>query len=149
MHILVLNGPNLNLTGQRETHLYGTQSFDRSEELFQPVIARHPQLKVTLFQSNHEGALIDRIQCAERDGFQGIILNPGGFTHTSAAIADAVRAIRIPVVEVHLSHIYAREEFRRHNLVAAACRGSISGLGITGYLLAAEYLTAEIAGEKG
>ncbi len=147
MHILIINGPNLNLTGQREPAHYGTVSFDHPEQLFDQVIRRYPGLQVTIYQSNHEGDLVDAVQRARENGFSGIIVNPGAFTHTSVALADALRAAALPVVEVHLSHIYTREVFRRHNLIATACIGSISGLGIDGYLLAAEYLANHSAGE--
>jgi 3-dehydroquinate dehydratase II len=109
-------------------------------ELLEPLKATYPCLNVTTFQSNHEGELIDTIQGAATRGFHGIVINPGAFTHTSVAIGDALRASTVPAIEVHLSHVYAREEFRRHNLVAAACIGSISGLRLKGYVLAIKVL---------
>lgn len=139
-HILVLNGPNLNLTGKREVQHYGSQSLPTAEELVEALDPEGRILGVKVVQSNHEGVIVDAIQRAMEQGITGIVINPGGFTHTSVAIADALRASGIPAVEVHLSHLYAREEFRRHNLIAPACIGSISGLGTEGYRLALAYL---------
>ncbi len=144
MKIYILNGPNLNLTGQREPALYGDKSFAELPELMKALQLKNPSFSYTLFQSNDEGVLVTEIQGAAASGYAGIIINPGGFTHTSVAIADALRASVLPVVEVHLSHIYTREEFRMHNMIAGSCRGSISGLGLIGYQLAALYLLTEI-----
>jgi 3-dehydroquinate dehydratase II len=146
MKILILNGPNLNLTGLREPAIYGGKSLEQLPALMDSLRESYPALEYTLYQSNNEGELVTMIQDAAVTGYQGIIINPGGFTHTSVAIADALRAAALPAVEVHLSHIYNREEFRRHNVVAGACRGSISGLGLTGYPLAARYLLTELIG---
>ena len=143
--ILIINGPNLNLTGHREAQHYGTETLERLSSIAGDLQGRYPGLEVELFQSNHEGALIDRIQGAAAAGIRGVVINPGGFTHSSVAIADALRAVKLPAVEVHLSHVYAREEFRRHNPVAQACTGSISGLGINGYTLAVEWLAGTLA----
>ena len=139
--ILVLNGPNLNRLGLREPEVYGSETLDALNERLS---ARAQELKVTLefFQSNHEGELIDRIH-AVADTVRGIILNPGGFTHTSVALRDAVASVSTPVIEVHISNIFARESFRRQTIVSGACRGVISGLGTNGYIIALEYLAAE------
>lgn len=140
MHIHIINGPNLNLVGIREPHLYGTQSMDAC---IQALIAAYPQHHISYFQSNIEGEIINEIQ---RVGFtcQGIILNAGGYTHTSVAIADAVKSIECKVVEVHISNIFAREEFRKQSYLSPVCVGVISGLGLKGYELALNYLLDEI-----
>jgi len=135
---LVLNGPNLNLLGQREPATYGTLTLDaiaaRLEER-----AANLGCTLTFAQSNHEGALIDHLH-AQIDIVAGAIFNPGGYTHTSVALHDAVRAVPYPVIEVHLSNIHAREEFRHRSLIAPAARGQIVGLGVYGYLAALEAL---------
>lgn len=134
MNIAIINGPNLNLLGKREPGIYGNLSF---ETFFDSLIQRFPEIKFSYFQSNVEGELINHIQ---EVGFSvdGVILNAGGYTHTSVAIADAVAAITAPVIEVHISNIFAREVFRHHSLIAPHCKGMISGLGLTGYRLAVE-----------
>jgi len=137
MHVLVLNGPNLNLLGMREPELYGE---DTLADVEKGLRAAFPDVRFTFEQNNHEGTLIDAIQDAGLDHIAGIILNPGGYTHTSVALRDAIAAVRVPVVEVHLSNIYAREDFRHHSLLAPVCEGQISGLGIHGYHLALRYL---------
>jgi 3-dehydroquinate dehydratase II len=132
MRILILNGPNLNLLGKREPEVYGHTSF---EEFFQRLKDEFPQVSFEYFQSNVEGELINKLhEC----GFShdGIVFNPGGYTHTSVAIGDAVAAITAPVVEVHISNVFAREEFRHVSFVAPHCKGSISGFGLDGYRLA-------------
>ncbi|MDP8993608.1 MAG: type II 3-dehydroquinate dehydratase [Pseudomonadota bacterium] len=133
--ILVLNGPNLNLLGTREPEVYGAETLDeiagRLEER-----ARELGLSVDLRQSNHEGHLIDWLHEADAAGAKAVILNAGGFTHSSVALHDAIRAIAVPVIEVHLSNPQARESFRRRSLVAAAANGTIAGFGPLGYLLA-------------
>ena len=134
--ITIINGPNLNLLGKREPGIYGSEGFDfYLEKLKQS----NPDLVFDYFQSNIEGELIDAIQKA---GFSadGIILNPGGYTHTSVAIGDAIASITSPVIEVHISNVHAREEFRRISHVSAKARGTICGLGLEGYALAAQYL---------
>jgi 3-dehydroquinate dehydratase-2 len=138
LHIDIINGPNLNLLGRREPEIYGSRSFDA---YFAELQTLYPDIKLAYFQSNHEGALLDRLHAS---GFsvQGIILNAGAFTHTSIALADAIAAIPAPVVEVHISNTAAREEFRRHSYVAARCVGTIAGLGLEGYRLAIEYFRA-------
>ena len=135
MHLLILNGPNLNLLGRREPEVYGREDF---ESFFRGLVKRFPDHRLSYFQSNHEGYLIDKLHEAGF-GEGGIIFNPGGFTHTSVALADAVRAIEAPVIEVHLSNVFAREAFRHHSLIAPACVGSIAGLGLQGYALAIQY----------
>jgi 3-dehydroquinate dehydratase-2 len=136
MHIAIINGPNLNLLGKREPGIYGHVDF---EDFLSALKEGHPDIRITYFQSNIEGEIIDALQ---REGFSadGIILNPGGYTHTSVAIGDAIAAIKSPVVEVHISNVHAREEFRRISHVSAKCRGTISGLGLKGYELALRFL---------
>lgn len=132
MTIHIINGPNLNLLGNREPGIYGNQSF---EEYFELLKKRFPAIKLSYFQSNIEGELIDDLH---KSGFSadGIILNAGGYTHTSVAISDAVAAIKSPVVEVHISNVFAREEYRHVSLIAKNCKGSISGFGMESYALA-------------
>jgi len=136
MKILILNGPNLNLLGQRQPEIYGRQTF---ETYFETLQLEFPGVTMHYFQSNHEGELIDKLHEA---GFSyaGIVLNPGGLAHSSVALADAVSAIETPVVEVHISNIYARESFRSHSFLSHVCVGCISGLGLKGYELAITYL---------
>ena len=131
--ILVLHGPNLNLLGEREPQVYGSQTM---AEIDQRLVEQGKALNldVRTLQSNHEGALIDALHQA-RGWAKGVIFNPGGYTHTSVALRDAIAAIDIPVVEVHLSNINAREEFRRHSLISPVCRGTIMGFGWRSYLL--------------
>ncbi len=138
--VLVIHGPNLNLLGEREPEVYGRVTL---EEINRRLIQAGSELgvEVKTFQSNHEGALIDALQEA-RTWAKGVILNPGGYTHTSVALQDAIVAIRIPVVEVHLSNIFAREEFRRQSLISPVCVGVISGFGWRSYLLALEAILA-------
>ena len=135
MKIAIINGPNLNLFGVREPELYGRESFDA---FLANIKQKYPSLLVTYFQSNVEGELITALQ---QSGFaaDGIIFNPGGYTHTSVAIGDAIAAIPCPVVEVHISNVFAREEFRKISHVSAKAIGVISGLGLKGYELALNY----------
>ena len=135
MKIAIINGPNLNLLGTREVDIYGGENF---ESFFKGLQQKFPAVEFSYFQSNVEGELINHIQSV---GFNadGIIFNPGGYTHTSIAIGDAIAAITTPVVEVHISNIFGREEFRKHSHVSAKANGVISGLGLKGYELAVEY----------
>ncbi len=135
MKILCLNGPNLNRLGKREPTIYGSETLD---DVSQSLItyAKRENVVVNCKQSNHEGELIDWIHLAEEDKVDGIIFNPGAYTHTSYAIRDAISSISIPVIEVHISNIHARESFRQHSVLAAVCLGQISGLGTFGYTLA-------------
>ncbi|MGI8580926.1 MAG: type II 3-dehydroquinate dehydratase [Chitinophagaceae bacterium] len=135
MKISIINGPNLNLIGTRETDVYGSESF---EHYFQKLRKKYENVDFDYFQSNVEGELINDIQRAGMK-MDGIILNPGGYSHTSVAIGDAIAAIKVPVIEVHISNIDAREEFRKLSHVSAKCKGTISGLGLKGYALAVEY----------
>jgi 3-dehydroquinate dehydratase-2 len=136
MKILILNGPNLNHLGKREPEIYGNQSFeDYSSELQ----FKFKNAELSYVQSNHEGELIDQLQEAEKD-FGGIVLNAAGFSHTSVAIADAVKMISIPVIEVHISNIFAREEFRHHSFISPHVAGIIVGCGLKGYQMAVQKL---------
>ncbi len=137
MDIIIINGPNLNLLGKRETDIYGNRSF---EEYFSELKKLFPNINLTYFQSNSEGALIDKLH-ELGFSYDGIIVNLAGFTHTSVALADAITAISTPVVEVHISNIHAREEFRKHTFTGAKSVGIISGLGLKGYELAVRYFT--------
>lgn len=132
MRILILNGPSLNLVGQRETELYGPLSF---EDYLDEIRKEFPNLEITTYQSNIEGEIIDKIQLANLE-FNAIILNAGAYTHTSIAIADAIKAIDTPVVEVHISNIMAREDFRHVSYIGPNCVGSIIGFGMQSYRLA-------------
>lgn len=138
MKIAIINGPNLNLLGTREPGIYGSQSF---EQYFEILKAKFPSIEFSYYQSNVEGELINEIQ---KVGFfaDGIIINPAGYTHTSVALGDAIAAIKAPVVEVHITNIFAREEFRKISLVSGKSVGVISGLGLTGYELAVNYFVS-------
>lgn len=136
MKIAIINGPNLNLLGKREPGIYGNQSF---EQYLQELEQLFPQVTFSYFQSNVEGELINEIQRVGFD-FQGIIMNPGGYTHTSVAIGDAIAAIKAPLIEVHISNVHAREEFRKLSHVSGKAKGSIIGLGLKGYELAVRWL---------
>jgi len=136
MKILIINGPNLNLLGKREPEIYGDESFDR---ILDSIHERHSEHTISYYQSNIEGEIIDALHAA-MDSQDGIVLNAGGYTHTSVSIADAVKSIGIPVIEVHITNIYAREEFRKHSFLAPVCKGSVTGLGSIGYRLAVDAL---------
>jgi 3-dehydroquinate dehydratase-2 len=139
LKIAIINGPNLNLTGIREPQIYGKDTF---EELMAKLKERYPKLSLSYFQSNIEGELINFLhEC--RENTDGIILNAGAYTHTSIALADAIAAIQVPCIELHLSNVLAREDFRKTSYIAAKCVGSISGLGMEGYRLAIEYFISK------
>ena len=135
--ILIINGPNLNLLGKREEGIYGKMSLEDISRLLKEK-AKTIDVGVEFFQSNHEGEIVEKIQDAKNLGFSAILINPAAYTHTSVAIRDAVSAIDIPVVEVHISNIYAREEFRHKSLIAPAASGQISGFGANSYILGLE-----------
>ncbi|MBR6049069.1 MAG: type II 3-dehydroquinate dehydratase [Bacteroidales bacterium] len=137
-HIDIINGPNLNLTGIREPEVYGTTTM---EEYVESLRKQFPEVEISCYQSNVEGELIDRIQ---QVGFRydGLIVNLGGYSHTSVALRDALLAVPAPKVEVHLSNIFAREEYRHHSLITSACRGMVCGLGLQSYELALRALLA-------
>ncbi|MBI2217630.1 MAG: type II 3-dehydroquinate dehydratase [Candidatus Rokubacteria bacterium] len=138
---LVLHGPNLNLLGTREPAVYGRLTLADVDRLIRQH-ARGRNVGVECRQSNHEGQLVDWLQGARREGFFGVVLNPGALTHYSIALRDAVAAVDVPVVEVHLSNIHAREDFRRHSVIAAVARGQIAGFGAASYLLGLDALVA-------
>ena len=142
MKVLVLHGPNLNLLGTREPAVYGRTTLGQVDGMLRDH-ARRRGHTVECRQSNHEGQLLDWLQAARREGFAGVVFNPGAFTHYSFALRDAVASIALPVVEVHLSNVHGREEFRRHSVIAAVARGQISGFGPHSYLLGFDALTAD------
>jgi 3-dehydroquinate dehydratase-2 len=141
-NIIIINGANLNLLGKREPHIYGNLSF---EEYFLTLREKYSTENIHLhyFQSNHEGELLDKIH-EVGFSFKGIILNAGAFTHTSIALRDAIAGITTPTIEVHISNVYAREEFRHYSYISAKCVGSITGLGLKGYDLAIEYFCKDL-----
>lgn len=145
--IYVLNGPNLNLLGTREPQTYGRATLKDVEKLCREAGKRH-QLEVVFHQSNHEGELIDWIHEAGAKHAAGLVINPGGYTHTSVALRDAVAAVDIPVIEVHISNIFAREDFRHFSHIAPVAKGTLCGFGITGYALAIDGLAALGAAER-
>ena len=138
MKILIINGPNLNLLGQREPGIYGSESM---EEYLPVLRKRYPEVDFLYYQSNVEGELINKMQ---EEGFyggcDGIVLNAGAYTHTSVALHDCIRSLRCPVIEVHISNVHQREEFRHHSMISAACKGVICGFGLDSYRLAVEAL---------
>lgn len=139
MKIQIINGPNLNLLGVREPGIYGSNSF----ESYLPTLRqRYPDVQIDYYQSNIEGELIDRMQ---QVGFEydGIVLNAGAYTHTSIALHDCIRSLTTPVIEVHISNVHTREEFRHHSMISAACRGVIAGFGLDSYRLAIEAIIAQ------
>jgi 3-dehydroquinate dehydratase-2 len=139
MKIAIINGPNLNLLGKRETDIYGNMSFDK---YIDELKAKYPEVNFHYYQSNVEGELVNEIQRLGFD-YDGIILNPAAYTHTSVAIGDAIAAIKTPVVEVHISNVHAREDFRKLSHVSGKSVGSIFGLGLKGYELALQYLLSK------
>ena len=139
--VVVVNGPNLNLLGKREPHIYGTRSLEDLNHTIEEAAARLG-LEVKCFQSNHEGEIIDFLQ-KEAPGGAGVVINPGALSHYSLALYDCLQALALPVVEVHLSNIHAREEFRSRSVTARAARGVITGLGFAGYEMALEYLAKQ------
>lgn len=138
-NILIINGPNINLTGKREPGIYGNISYD---DFFSQLAIIYNNVRITTVQTNHEGKIIDLIH---EFGFEcdGIIINAGGYTHTSIAIRDAIAAVKAPVIEVHISNIYAREEFRHKSMLSPVCKGTICGFGMNSYKLAIEALLLE------
>ena len=131
MKVIIINGPNLNLLGKRETSIYGDISFD---EYFKKLSAQFSDINIEYFQSNIEGELVDKIQTS-RNNQDGLIINAGGYTHTSIAIHDALKILKIPVIELHISNIYKREEFRHKSLISKVARGVICGFGAEGYIM--------------
>jgi 3-dehydroquinate dehydratase-2 len=144
--VLVVHGPNLNLLGEREPDVYGAVSLESIDKMLEQE-AQELGYGLQIVQSNHEGALIDAIQEARRWA-AALIINPGGLTHSSVALRDAIAAVRLPAIEVHLSNIFAREEFRRRSITADACRGVIAGFGAEGYLMALRSLSKILLEEK-
>lgn len=145
MKIAIINGPNLNLLGKRETEIYGASTF---ESYLEELKKKFPGAEITYFQSNVEGELINKLH-ETGFSFDGIILNAGAYTHTSIAIADAIAGIKTPVVEVHISNIFSREDFRHVSYLGAKCKGSISGFGLKGYELAlSSFLTQETEAQR-
>lgn len=144
--VLVIHGPNLNLLGRRETHVYGSQTL---EEIDGRLVRKAAELGLDLdiVQTNHEGVMVETVQKAMRD-YAGVVINPAAFTHYSIAVRDALAALPVPIIEVHLSNIYSREDFRRHSVIAPVVEGQISGLGPTGYLLALEAIAELVGGGK-
>ncbi|MBF0570126.1 MAG: type II 3-dehydroquinate dehydratase [Candidatus Omnitrophica bacterium] len=132
--ILVIHGPNLNLLGQRETSIYGATTLDEINQKLSK-LAKENGVELAFLQSNHEGDIVDAIGKSAKDGFSAIVINPAAYTHTSVAIRDAVAAVAVPTVEVHLSNIYKREEFRHQSMVAPAAVGQVSGFGVQSYIL--------------
>jgi 3-dehydroquinate dehydratase II len=141
--ILVIHGPNLHLLGQREKDVYGTATLEEINGQLKAMADQH-QLSLEIVQSNHEGEIVEKIGSAKGNGCCAILINPAAYTHTSVAIRDAIAAVSLPTVEVHLSNIYAREEFRRHSLMAPVATGQISGFGVNSYLLGLQALLSKI-----
>ena len=142
MKLLVINGPNLNFLGIREKGIYGTEDYEYLEAMLKNK-AKEEGHELEVFQSNCEGAIIDKIQEAYHSKTEGIIINPGAYTHYSYAIRDALASVEIPKIEVHISNVHKREEFRHTSVTAPACTGQIVGLGLKGYVLAMDYLTGK------
>lgn len=141
MKVLVMNGPNLNLLGRREPTVYGSNGMDRCLEALRE---RFADVTIDYFQSNHEGDLIDRLHAVGFGGeYAGVVLNAGAYTHTSLALADAIAAIEVPVVEVHISNVHAREEVRHHSMISGVCAGVIAGFGLDSYRLGVEAIVSD------
>lgn len=139
MKILLLNGPNLNLLGTREPQTYGSTTLPEVEAMCAAQAAEHGAT-LEAFQSNHEGALIDRIHAARSEGVDAIVINPGGLTHTSIALRDALAGVAIPFIEVHISNVHAREAFRHHSFLSGIAQGVLAGFGVDGYRMALSHL---------
>ena len=139
MKILIINGPNLNLLGTREPQHYGTGTMD---SVLDALKSQYPRVEFDYYQSNVEGRLIDRLHKTLEEPCDGVVLNAGGYTHTSVALRDAIAAIKVPVVEVHISNVHSREEFRHRSLISAVCKGVICGFGLDSYRLGVEALLA-------
>ena len=137
MKLLIINGPNLNLLGQREPGIYGTGTMEACMDALRQ---RYPTDELQYYQSNVEGFLIDRLQQANAEGIEGAVLNAGAYTHTSIALHDCIRSLHLPVIEVHISNVHQREEFRHHSMISAACKGVICGFGLNSYRLGIEAL---------
>jgi 3-dehydroquinate dehydratase-2 len=144
MHILIINGPNLNLLGNRKPEVYGYTSLD---EVNQYIREYFKKVKLTFFQSNHEGEIVDQIHKFP-ESFDGLVINPGALTHYSYAVRDAIEAVNKPVVEVHISNIAGREEFRQKSVISQVCSGTVSGFGIYGYVLGVQALAHNLKNEK-
>lgn len=142
MKIQIINGPNLNMLGKREPEIYGHESF---EDILAQIQEAFPKAEILYMQSNHEGEIIDRIQACLAEDIHGLVVNLGAFTHYSYAIYDALNMLNVPKVEVHISHIYAREQFRHTSVTAPACDGLITGLGKQGYALAVRWLVDKLS----
>ena len=140
MKILIMNGPNLNLLGRREPDIYGNATM---ESCLAELRRRYPSIELDYFQSNVEGFMIDRLQQTITDGTDGVVLNAGAYTHTSVALNDCIRSLNCPVVEVHISNVQDREDYRHHSMISAACKGVIAGFGLKSYQLGIEALLNE------
>ena len=145
MKILVINGPNLNMLGIREKNIYGAETYEDLKALVEKTFAEQG-IEGEIYQSNHEGALVDRIQQAYFDGTDAIVINPAAYTHTSIAILDALKAVSLPAVEVHISDVKEREDFRQISYAGKACEKTIMGKGFAGYVEAIEYLVEKYKG---
>lgn len=147
MKVLIVNGPNLNLLGKREELIYGKDTLEKIEQELKELF---PKMDLVFFQSNHEGAIVDELQlAADPNGYHAVIINAGAFTHYSIAILDALRLLKLPKVEVHLSNVYARESYRQKSVIAEACDGVIAGFGKQSYRLALEWLAMNERGKIG
>ena len=141
MKVLIIHGPNMNLLGKRDKSVYGEFTLNEINHIIQ-LKSRELNMEIEIFQSNHEGEIIDKLHNTLDDNFDGIIINPGGYTHYSISIRDAIEVLNIPVIEVHLSNIFKREDFRQKSVIAPVCEGQISGFGLYSYLLALEAINS-------